>query len=154
MSDAEELELLNNLAKRERYPNWKDYMKNHTAVFFPVGVNSLMHKFAVIAVNKIYLARKEGVKLGASLTLEGLLTQDEKDKNKNWISVVKLAELNAIKNTKVRIAKEISDWIDGEIKAYEGFDRPKRFKEELKQILLGLKRFLSKPQSDKEAKKK
>ena len=105
------------------------------------------------ALEALSLARKEGVKLGASLTLEGLLTQDEKDKNKNWISVVKLAELNAIKNTKVRIAKEISDWIDGEIKAYEGFDRPKRFKEELKQILLGLKRFLSKPQSGEEVKK-
>lgn len=87
MSKAKELELLNTLAKKDGYPDWKEYMRNHTAVFYPVGVNSLMHSFASLAVTAISLARKESAKEIKELkeTIEGMQNEiDELEKNEEF----------------------------------------------------------------------
>lgn len=133
MTKAEELELLDILAKKDGYANWKDYMRNHTAVFYPVGVNSLMHSFASLAVTAIFDARKEGrdEQIESMMNTEGGI-QD------------------TLRRVRLETAKEIFNEID--LNFYHQFsvgkkprvDMPREWYDEIK------KHFLLKPQSGSE----
>lgn len=144
MSEAEELKLLDALAEKCGYPNWKEYMRKHTAVFFPVGVNSLMHSFAIIAVNEISLARKEG-------KLERLkeISEDLIDVKVYCGREVKKAEVRV----RLETAKEIFDELEKEVLESDGhfgdfWQMDKKEYDEFKN------RFLSKPQSDNKGEEK
>ena len=137
MSEAEELNLLDTLAKKYSYPDWKEYMRNHTAVFYPVGVNTLVHSFATISVEAVSLARKEERNY-----FEKKFSEPIKDKFLKQIRT----------DVRLETAEEIFEEFDKIIEHYKGIlnfwqDETKEWKKmeytELKS------RFLSKPQSDK-----